>query len=152
MKYLFLFAICFTLISCSDEDPEMDFRIWTGPKVQFDKEAGANPEDEINQDRISSSVWITRGNKGGQNFNILAEESATKEISPLKTRWALGDVSDVQTLTFSSFRAAVGSPKSVVGKDLVLHLEDENVYLSVKFTRWDEGQGGGFGYERSSFN
>jgi hypothetical protein len=37
-----------------------------------------------------------------------------------------------------------------VGSDLVLYLVDENIYLSVKFTSWSQGQKGGFAYERSS--
>ena len=53
-------------------------------------------------------------------------------------------------MTFKKFRAAVGKPKDVVGKDLVMYLEDDDVYLTVKFTSWTEGKNGGFAYERST--
>ena len=56
----------------------------------------------------------------------------------------------IETLTFQKFRAAVGDPKDIVGKNLVMYLEDDDVYLSVKFTSWSQGQKGGFAYERST--
>ena len=45
---------------------------------------------------------------------------------------------------------------NVVGKNLVMHIEAENVYLTVKFLSWASGGGGGnggsagFSYERST--
>ena len=53
-------------------------------------------------------------------------------------------------MTFTNFRAAVGKPKDVVGKNLIMHLIDDNIYLSVKFTSWSQGKQGGFAYERST--
>ena len=41
-------------------------------------------------------------------------------------------------------------PKTIVGKNLVLYLEEDDIYLSVKFTAWSQGQKGGFSYERST--
>ncbi|MEM7373793.1 MAG: hypothetical protein AAF587_34540 [Bacteroidota bacterium] len=126
--------------------------IWEGPSIEFVKEPRTNPEEEIHQDRISPSVWITRAISGGQIYNILLEESATKETSPLGTQWAEGEISEISNLTFSPFRTAVGSPKSVVGKKLILHLEEEDVYLPVEFTSWQDNGGGGFSYIRSTRN
>ena len=124
--------------------------IWSGPIVQFSKENGSNPSLESNQDRITSNVWITRGNNGGQIFNIVKENSASKSFSPRGTLWAKGNLDNIDNLTFEPFRTAVGQPKAVVGIDLVLYLVDDDIYLSVKFTSWSQGQKGGFAYERSS--
>ena len=123
--------------------------IWSGPIVQFSKEDGSDFSQESNQDRITSNVWITRGN-GGQIFNIAKENSANKADSPAGTLWAKGNVDNIDNLTFEPFRTAVGQPKAVVGSDLVLYLVDDNIYLSVKFTSWSQGQKGGFAYQRSS--
>ena len=117
--------------------------------VQFSKKDGADFSQESNQDRITSNVWITRGN-GGQIFNIAKENSANKANSPAGTLWAKGNVNNIDNLTFEPFRQAVGQPKAVVGSDLVLYLVDDDIYLSVKFTSWSQGKEGGFAYERSS--
>ena len=141
-------------VSCSSEEDEIvgdtsSSDIWSGPMVQFSKEDGADFSQESNQDRITSNVWITRGN-GGQIFNIAKENSANKANSPAGTLWAKGSIDNIDNLTFKTFRLGVGQPKDVVGSDLVLYLVDDDIYLSVKFTSWSQGQKGGFAYERSS--
>lgn len=40
--------------------------------------------------------------------------------------------------------------KSLVGKNMVLHLVEDNIYISIKFTSWSSGTKGGFAYERST--
>ncbi len=140
--------------SCSSDEDEVQgdtssSNIWDGPTVVFSKADGADFTLESNQDRITSNVWITRGN-GGQIFNIAKENSADKGDSPIGTLWAKGNINNIDNLTFQPFRLGAGQPKSVVGTDLVLFLVEDNVYLSVKFTSWSQGQKGGFAYERSS--
>ena len=147
-------AIILTSVSCSSEEDEVmgdtsSSNIWNGPMVQFTKEDGADFSQESNQDRITPNVWITRGN-GGQIFNIAKENSADKGDSPAGTLWAKGSINNIDNLTFKTFRLGVGQPKDVVGSDLVLYLVDDDIYLSVKFTSWSQGQKGGFAYERSS--
>ena len=147
-------ALLIISISCSSEEDEIvgdtsSSNIWSGPTVQFSKEDGADFTQERNQDRITSNVWITRGN-GGQIFNIAKENSADKGDSPAGTLWAKGNIENIDNLTFKAFRLGVGQPKAIVGSDLVLYLVDDNIYLSVKFTSWSQGQKGGFAYERSS--
>lgn len=117
--------------------------------ISFSKADGADFTLESNQDRITSNVWITRGN-AGQIFNIAKENSADKADSPAGTLWAKGTVDNIDNLTFRPFRIGVGQPKGVVGSDLVLYLVEENVYITVKFTSWSQGQKGGFSYERST--
>ena len=147
-------ALLIISISCSSDDDEIvgdtsSSNIWNGPIIQFSKEDGADFTQESNQDRITPNVWITRGN-GGQIFNIAKEDSADKGDSPVGTLWAKGNIENIDNLTFKPFRLGVGQPKAVVGSDLVLYLVNDNIYISVKFTSWSQGQKGGFAYERSS--
>jgi surface protein len=125
--------------------------IWNGTTIAFTKADGANPEEEANQDRITDNIWITRGNDGGQIFNIKTETSYNKTDSPVGTKWAVGTLDEIETLTFKKFRAAVEKPNSsLVGKNLVMYLEEDDIYLSLKFTSWSEQKNGGFAYERST--
>ena len=124
--------------------------IWDGADITFTKTSGSDITKQENQDRLTSNVWITRGNDGGQIYNIAVENSVDKNLSPIGTKWAVGTIDQIQSLTFENFRAAVGKPKDVVGKNLVLHLTKDDIYLSVKFKSWESGKGGGFSYERSS--
>lgn len=157
-----LFSFLFVL-SCSNDSPDdlnnddnndgtpvTDYEVWTGAKITFTKAANSDASLAANQDRITSSVAITRGTSGGEIYNAVTESDATKNVSPRSTKWAVGNITDLESLSFSSFRTAVGKPKNVVGKNLVMHIETENVYLSVKFLSWASGQSGGFSYERST--
>ena len=150
-----LLLISLLIISCSSNDEgENTFtdsaNIWNGPTITFTKSNGSDPTVMANQDRLSSNVWITRGNDGGQIYNIVKESVADKTNSPVGTKWAIGTLSQVETLSFTKFRTAVSVPKEVVGKNLVMYLENDDVYLTVKFTSWSQGKNGGFAYERST--
>ena len=151
-----LFGLLF-VISCSNDStddittpPGPDYEVWTGANITFIKAPNTDAGDAANQDRITSNVAITRGTSGGEIFNAVSESDATENVSPRGTKWAVGNISDVESLSFSSFRSAVGKPKNVVGKNLVMHIEADNVYLSVKFLSWVSSQSGGFSYERST--
>ena len=145
-------ALLIISISCSKGDEVQgdttNSNIWDGPMISFSKADGADHTLESNQDRITPNVWITRGN-AGQIFNIAKENSADKEDSPIGTLWAKGTIDNIDNLTFTQFRM-IGQPKNIVGSDLVLHLVEDDIYLSVKFTSWSQGQKGGFAYQRSS--
>lgn len=157
-----LFSLLFLfVVACSEDDAitnpnvditDPDITIWTGPTIAFEKLSDADPNDAQNQDRLTSNVSITRGNNGGQIYNVNSESSANKEESPKGTLWAIGTTDNMASLNMQPFRAAVGSPKDVVGKNLVLFLESEKIALNVKFTSWSTSKGGGFSYERSSPN
>ena len=124
--------------------------VWSGELVTFTKTDGSDPNDESNQDRLTSNVWITRGNGGGQIYNAAVNSSANKELSPVGTEWAVGLLEDRATLTFENFRSAVTKPQEVVDTNLVVHLIEDDIYLSVVFTSWSVGQKGGFQYQRST--
>ena len=137
--------------------PSSGSNIWTGTNMTFTKGDQSDPTLESNQDRITDNVWITRPNKKedgkngyGQIYNIKEESKPDENNSPVGTKWAVGTIDQIETLTFIKFRAAVGKPKNVVGKNLVMYLEKDDVYLSVKFTSWSQGEKGGFAYERST--
>ncbi len=153
-KLLYILIISFILSSCStseEEDPgdTTSATIWTGSSKTFSKADGADHTQSSNQDRLTSNVWITRANEG-QIFNMAKESTANKNSSPAGTAWSIGSINNINNLSFTNFRSAVGKPKDVVGKNLVMHLIDDNIYLSVKFTSWSEGKMGGFAYERST--
>ena len=121
--------------------------------MTFTKEDGGDPTSSSQQDHITDNVKITRGNSGGQIYNIVNESLAVKETSPAGTEWALGTIDQIADLTFEPFRAATnGKPKNQLGKDMVLHLITDDIYISIRFTSWSTGQAGGFIYERSTTN
>ena len=153
-KLLLLFQLSIFFISCSKEGTPNEISsstIWNGPLKSFTKTDGSNASEETNQDRLTAKVWITRGNNGGQIYNAAQEDKSDKYKSPIGTEWAVGNINNLDKLIFYDFRIAI-QPKNIVGKDLVLHLIEEDIYLSVKFKSWSQGQKGGFSYERSTMS
>ena len=150
---LFYTLILFFIISCSKEknttNDTSSSNIWDGPIKFFEKKDNTNQLEKANQDSITENVIITRGNSGGQIFNIAKENEADKYKSPIGTEWAIGSLNQIDSLVFKDFRLAV-KPQYVVGKKLVLHLIEEDIYLSVEFKSWSSGKKGGFSYERST--
>ena len=156
LKIVPVFILFLITLSCTKDStstmPDGEFTIWSGETITFTKQDGSDPNDEANQDRLTASVWITRGNDGGQIYNIAEENDASKNSSPSGTLWAEGTTADIESLTFRTFRDGIGGkPKTnLIGKDLVLHLVEDNVYLDIRFTSWSTGQKGGFSYTRTT--
>ena len=125
--------------------------IWSGPKTVFSKVNQGSPNLAENQDRITSNVWITRGEERGI-YNIKQETRYNRDISPVDTEWAFGTTSNLANLTFADWRTAVNFfPPSMVNQNMVLHLISEDIYIDIKFLSWEQ-MGGGFSYERSTDN
>ena len=124
---------------------------WNGPTMTFTKTDNADPTLAENQDQITSNVWLTRGNSGGQLYNAKTESDSSKSTSPDDTQWALGTTSNIGTLTFSTFRGT-SKPQDAIGQNMVLHLVTDDIYIDIKITSWTSGRnsGGGFSYERST--
>ncbi|WP_070138402.1 PKD domain-containing protein [Crocinitomix algicola] len=133
--------------------PGPAINIWNGPTMTFTKADGADWTLAANQDRITNNVWITRANNRGL-FNIADEVDYSDFVSPTKTEWAYGSLFDAEDLTYNSWENLHGSsPNSMIGKDVVLHLTEDDIYLSFKLTSWASGGAGGMGgfsYERST--
>ena len=126
--------------------------VWTGPKITFSKPAFANPTLAENQDRITSNVWLTRGEEAGI-YNAATEAAYLSNVSPADTEWSLGTTAEIGSLIFQDWRTAIGlDPPNSVGQDLVLHLITDDIYLDIKFMSWgmQPDAGGFFSYERST--
>jgi len=109
---------------------------------------------EENQDRITDNVWLTRATNRGL-FNIAQEPSyqgsGSGGPSPIGTMWAYGTTADYDTLTYTTWAALHdGSPPTLVNQNVVVYLEDDDIYIDLMFTAWGEGGSGGeFSYVRS---
>lgn len=126
--------------------------VWNGAPYTFIKNAFTDPTLAINQDRLTDNVWLTRGSSQGL-FNIKAEALFAHSFSPSGTEWAYGTTANYATLSYTNWEAwtggAGGGPPSTVGKDAVLHLIADDIYLDIKFLSWG-GSGGAFSYTRST--
>ncbi len=128
--------------------------VWNGPTVSFGKPAFANETLAQNQDRLTNNVWLTRAAVQGI-FNIKSEVSYTHNLSPSDTEWALGTTANYSLLTYTNWETWTGgipNVPSIVGKNAVVHLISEDIYLDLKFTGWGVGSGAGgtFSYDRST--
>lgn len=134
--------------------------IWTGTKLTFQKQGNDDPLIAENQDRITDLVWITR-----ERDNVLFNAKTQNGVdisnegygSPEDTEWAEGTTDNLSSLIFTDFKNAApkvgGVPKvrQMAGKDYVLHLITNDIYIDVKILTWqNRAQGGGFSYERTT--
>ena len=109
---------------------------------------------EENQDRITDNVWIVRGTQRGI-FNIAQEPSyqggGSSGPSPIGTLWALGTTADYDTLTYTPWAEMHnGFPVGLLDVNVVVYLQDDDIYIDLMFTQWEgNGNGGEFGYKRS---
>ncbi len=134
--------------------PDIGFSqiVWkrSGGAITFTKSPNADWTLSVNQDRLSDSVWLTRA--GSQSLFNIRKESDYQSGSPVGTRWAFGTTDSFSTLTYKTFVTLSGNnPQSLIGKDLVLHLIAQNVYLDIKFSAWGNGgAGANFSYSRAT--
>ena len=127
----------------------MASEIWTGPSLTFVKPSGTDGTLPANQDRLTPDVWLTRNLTMGL-FNAAQETTYERYSSPIGTEWAYGTLANYSSLSYTNWEGWNGhNPPSMVGKDAVLHLISDDIYLSIKFTVWG-GRGGAFSYERST--
>ena len=85
-KILIFSFLILSVISCSEDEDntntnETSYTVWNGSNITFEKADGANPSDATSQDRITDLVWITRGNAGGQIYNIAMKYTDTIELT-----------------------------------------------------------------------
>jgi hypothetical protein len=135
--------------------------VWSGYDLIFVKPNGSDENLPENQDAITSNVRLTRGSTGGiYNF---VQESGYGSLSPADTEWATdlnnpGDTiaaTNWANLDFASWIDAYGGlggmnlPTRLIGRNAVVHLITDDVYIDLRFTAWSMGGGGGFAYERA---
>ncbi|WP_185154064.1 putative metal-binding motif-containing protein [Fulvivirga sp. M361] len=124
--------------------------------LTFVKEDNADWTLEENQDRITENTWITRQDRRSI-FNIADSDVTSTDCSdehPVNTEWAFGTTKNIASLEFGTFLGenfADCSPPSIIGREAVLHIIDEDIYIDIKFLSWTRNaQGGGFSYIRSN--
>src|SRR6266581_1511835 len=129
--------------------------LWNGPIISFSKAAFADPALPANQDRLTSDVWLTRNSSSGL-YNAALETGFVNFFSPTNTEWSYGTLANYASLTYTNWEGWFGGPPpggggpgSTVGKDAVLHLISDDIYLSIKFTSFGSS-GGAFSYDRST--
>jgi hypothetical protein len=131
--------------------------VWSGFTFEFIKPPFATPPPA---DEITAAVALTRASTAG-TYNA-AQELAFSTNSPADTRWATNINNPTETivatnyaaLSFSTWSSAYGGPSqivnNIVGRDAVVHLVSDDIYLDLRFTAWAGGAGGGhFIYRRA---
>jgi hypothetical protein len=123
--------------------------IWNGPLFTYNQ---PNPyPSPDNQDSLTPSVALTRGSTRGL-FNAALENGYSHFTSPLNTEWAYGALSNYSSLIYTDWEdLSLAHPPNMVGKDAVLHLISDDIYLSIEFTSWGQ-MASGFSYVRSTPN
>lgn len=124
--------------------------VWNGPVITY-TQPQPDPTVTANWDQLTANVAITRAVSAGI-FNGVTETFYTHNFSPADTEWAEGSLADYATLPYTDWETVGGgSPVlNLPGKQLVLHLVTDDIYLSVKFTAIGGHFTGGFSYERST--
>lgn len=123
--------------------------LWDGPMITYNQPT-PDPTQVSNQDRFTPVVWLTRAMSKGL-FNAYSETNAGI-LSPADTEWAFGSVTNYTSLHYTNWLAWLNgvSPTTLVGKQAMLHLISEDIYVSIQFTLWASGNTGGFSYRRST--
>ncbi|MEZ4282187.1 MAG: hypothetical protein R3F21_21495 [Myxococcota bacterium] len=136
--------------------------IWTGPMTTYAQPA-SDPSLEVNWDRLTDRVAITRGIQNGL-FNPLVEPEYVRFIGPAGTAWAYRfnnrsldpaeiTASNHARLAFSGWvQPPDWTPLDLIGERGVLHLLEEDIYLDFVFTDWRAGPGSasGFTWQRAT--
>src|ERR1035441_9531902 len=126
--------------------------IWTGPSTTFVNNAGSDPTQAVNQDRLTPNVWITRGSSQGI-YNAKTETGFTHTRGGADTEWADGTTATYSSLSYMDWntwaQSHPGGPVATVGVSAVVHLISDDIYLNVQFTSWGQ-RTGGFSWQRST--
>ena len=127
--------------------------VWTGAKTVFTKDSDTDYTLPENQDPLTANVVFTRAETGGL-INYAAEISYVHQTSPTDTLWAtsinnsgkLISALNHANLSFTSWIDAYGGQFSggsnIPGRDAVVHLLSDDIYLDLRFTQWTSTRGG----------
>jgi hypothetical protein len=116
----------------------------------FTKNPNTDSSLPENQDRISATVWLTRGNQRGI-YNAY-DQSSAKNQPTSGIKLALGNTENISTLNFETISKWGKKFNEVDGvwfnENLVLYLTETNQYYDFMMTSWKTN--GSFSYTRSS--
>jgi hypothetical protein len=117
--------------------------------VRFIKPSWASDSDPEYQDRISETVWLTRGKQHGI-YNAYDQTSQQRQQTS-GIMLALGSIENLSELSFETISewGRKFHNGEWLNKDLVLYLTETDEYYSFMMTSWDQGRQGGFSYTRS---
>jgi hypothetical protein len=135
--------------------------VWSGFNFSFTKDDNANATDSDNWDIITSNVAIIRSDTGGI-YNPF-EEGFYDSESPADTEWATDFNNPGDEIAATNYAAldfvpwlnayveglSTGQlPTSLIGRNAVVHLISDDIYLDLRFTAWTaSAMGGGFAYQ-----
>jgi glucose/arabinose dehydrogenase len=121
--------------------------IWNGPLITF-TQASPYPNPPGDRDQLTPNVALTRGTPShgsgsGGIFNAVNETFFNNGISPADTEWAMGNLADYASLSYTDWTSVGGgSPvQNLPGQQLVVHLITDDIYLSIQFTSLPSGPG-----------
>jgi hypothetical protein len=140
------FVVCLVGLTVAGSWLSQAATLWTGPNISFTQSPSAR-SDTI----LAGKVVLTRGSNQVL-YNTAAGETAAGPASPADTEWAFGALSDFSSLTYQSLESMRnGNLASVIlNRPMVVHLKNEDIYLSLEFTTWGQHFTGGFSYTRST--
>lgn len=137
--------------------------VWSGYDFAFTKENNADETDSDNWDIITSNVAIIRAATEGI-YNPF-EEGFYGSESPADTEWATDYNNPDDEISATNYAALdfvpwlnayveglnTGQlPTSLIGRNAVVRLVTDNIYLDLRFEAWTPSNGGGgFSYLRA---
>ncbi len=121
-----------------------DTMVWSGTEVIFTKSGRTDRTNADKQGHTAENMWIVRSNDQDQ---VSSEKGGHAPNSFLTycladTEWAEGSAEDWQSLNFVPWvRFADRVPNdNLAGKDGVLHLIADDIYIDIEFFSWYWGE------------
>jgi len=137
--------------------------LWTGPNTNYTESPVATfaSPNGGGADLIMGPTGTNKGVSLARSYNEVlynraaGETSANGVSSPVDTMWAFGTLANYTNLTYETMDAIRASADfdfaaAILNKQMVVHLTNENIYLSLTFTAWPQHDAGGFSYTHST--
>lgn len=137
--------------------------VWTGPNTNYNESPvatfsspnGGGADLIIGPTGTNKGVSLTRSFDEVLYNRAAGETTANGSTSPVDTMWAFGSLANFASLSYKTLTAIRNSAvpdfqAAILNKPMVVHLVNENIYLSLTFTSWPQHDAGGFAYTRST--